>query len=116
MLEYAPLVQFVWQELQNAGSEMTTVIWEKFKEQMAETAVSKFQTMFENKQENEFKQELATALERNKNLTEQLQELQKTKPDTSISVIKNYFNNTTIDNNGAGSIVIGSNIIRNNKG
>lgn len=86
MVDYALLAQFAWQGLQAAGSVLCTKIWEKLTDNVSEQAVTKFQNMLENKQEDEFKQELEKALEKNKALTEQLQKLQQTPHNTTISV------------------------------
>lgn len=102
MLDDVLLAQFAWQRLTTASSEMAAVIWSKFKEAMAETAVTKFQNMLENKKEDEFKQELANALKYNSGLARELENLrQQTQQGNHISV-------------QIGDVIGGGNVIGNN--
>lgn len=101
-MDYALLAQFAWQSLQTAGSVLCTKIWEKLTDNVSEQAVIKFQDMLENKQENEFKQELSNALKYNSRLATELEQLQS-KQNNHISI---QIGNVTGNNNQVGNVHI----------
>lgn len=97
------LTQFVWENVQNVGSEIAMGIWERIKGQIESNIFEKIQQYFTNQQEDEFKQELENILKYNKPLTEQLEQLRQNQNNHVAINVSNVSNIT----NTHGDINIG---------
>ncbi len=103
MIDVALLTQFVWENLQMAGSDISLVVWDKIKNAVGNTTFDKMQQYVTNQQADEFKQQLENILDSNQPLAEQLEQLRQT---TNNQVTVNVSNVSNITN-AHGDINIG---------
>lgn len=99
------LTQFVWENVQNVGSEIAMGIWERIKGQIESNIFKKIQQYFTNQQEDEFKQELENILKSNESLAKQLEQLRQS--TNNHNIITNNFSNITTK----GDFIAGNNIV-----